>query len=49
MIDGLDGLTRLRCGCNVLAMYCDVLAMCLDELRCACDVLVTRSTMRSRI
>ena len=28
VVDGLDGLTRLRCGCDVLAIYCDVLATC---------------------
>ena len=32
MIDGLDGLTKVRCGCDVLAMYYDVLATCCDEV-----------------
>ena len=34
MVDRLDGLTMVRCGCDVLVMYCDVLAM-------YCDVLAT--------
>ena len=37
MVDRLDGLTMVRCGCDVHAMCCDVLAMYYDVLATCCD------------